>query len=63
MTEILKQSTFSLPKMDCSSEESLMRMALSGKPAVHTLAFDLAARELKVLHTGPSSRCSPRCGR
>lgn len=51
MTEALQQSTFTLSKMDCSSEENLVRMALGGKPGVRSLAFDLPARELKVLHS------------
>ena len=51
MTSNLQQSTFTLPKMDCSSEENLVRMALGGRAGVKSLSFDLPARELKVVHT------------
>lgn len=51
MTANLQQSTFTLPKMDCSSEENLVRMALGGKDGIKSLAFDLPARQLKVVHT------------
>ena len=46
-----QQSAFTLPKMDCSSEENLVRMALGGKEGIQSLRFDLPARELTVLHT------------
>jgi len=45
-------STLSVPKMDCPSEERLIRMALDGRPDVQSLSFDLANRELRVVHTG-----------
>jgi copper chaperone CopZ len=51
MTANLQQSTFTLPKMDCSSEENLVRMALGGKNGIKSLSFDLQARQLKVVHT------------
>lgn len=51
MTANLQQSTFTLPKMDCSSEENLVRMALGGKDGIKSLSFDLPARQLKVVHT------------
>ena len=51
MTPNLQQSTFTLPKMDCSSEENLVRMALGGKDGIKSLSFDLPARQLKVVHT------------
>lgn len=54
MTGTLLQSTFSLPKMDCPSEENIVSMALRGKEGIQTLAFDLPARELRVLHTSPA---------
>lgn len=54
MTGTLLQSTFSLPKMDCPSEENIVSLALRGKEGIQTLAFDSPARELKVLHTSPA---------
>jgi len=49
MTE-LKKTTFNVPKMDCPSEEKLVRMALEGRPGIQTLTFDLGTRRLFVLH-------------
>lgn len=48
-------STLSVPKMDCPSEERLIRMALDGKPDVQSLSFDLSSRELRVVHTGEAA--------
>ncbi|ABE48962.1 cation transporter [Methylobacillus flagellatus] len=48
-------SVFSIPKMDCPSEENLIRMVLGSAPEVGDLTFDLQARELKVLHYGASA--------
>ena len=43
-------STFLIPKMDCSAEEQMVRMALS--PCMKLgLPFDLAQRRLVVFHT------------
>lgn len=50
-----KETTFSIPKMDCPSEENLIRMALSNEPA-HSLRFDLSKRLLVVSHTGEPER-------
>lgn len=48
-------STFSIPKMDCPSEENLIRMALSNVGGVGALSFDLAGRRLTVVHSGEAS--------
>ena len=45
----MKKTIFAIPKMDCPSEEQLIRFALQHE-AVHGLAFDLANRRLTVLH-------------
>jgi len=39
-------------KMDCPSEEQLIRMKLMGTPSVQALAFDIPNRKLEVYHTG-----------
>ena len=49
----MTSSLFSIPKMDCPSEERLVAMALDGLEGVGSLEFDLAARELRVRHAGP----------
>lgn len=51
----MKQTTLSIPKMDCAAEERLIRMALEGQPAVHRLDADLSARQLHVVHEGEPS--------
>ena len=53
---------FSIPGMDCPSEERLIRMALDEVPGVTTLAFDLARRELRILHEGPVEPIAARLG-
>ncbi|HBJ3674008.1 TPA: cation transporter [Acinetobacter baumannii] len=51
-------SYFSIPKMDCSAEEQMVRMALSSNENVEQLYFDLPNRNLKVLHSGEVSEIS-----
>ncbi|MAM59973.1 MAG: sodium:proton antiporter [Maritimibacter sp.] len=45
-------SAFAVPKMDCPSEERMIRLALNGFDEIRTLSFDLSNRRLKVLHDG-----------
>ena len=45
-------SLFSVPGMDCPSEERLIRMALDGTPGLVSVACDLGRREVRVLHSG-----------
>lgn len=49
-----QESSFAVPKMDCPSEENLIRMALSGMGNVQSLDFDLANRQLRITHSGPA---------
>lgn len=46
----VQQSLFSVPKMDCPSEENLIRMALQGVPGISSLSFDLGKRQVTVVH-------------
>lgn len=48
------ESSFEVPKMDCPSEENLIRMALSGMHNVQSLKFDLANGRLQITHSGPA---------
>ena len=48
----MKKTIFKIPKMDCPSEEQLIRMKLSGFNNINTLDFDIAGRPLTVIHTG-----------
>ncbi|WP_417547513.1 cation transporter [Marinobacter segnicrescens] len=43
-------SKYSIPKMDCPSEERMIRMALGGLDNIRGLSFDLGGRTLEVLH-------------
>lgn len=48
----MHKTTFSIPKMDCTAEEQMVRTALRGRDEVVNLLFDLSKRELTVVHTG-----------
>ncbi|MFC3468703.1 cation transporter [Massilia oculi] len=45
-------STLAIPKMDCPSEENMIRMAVADVDGIHSLNFDLSARQLHVAHSG-----------
>ncbi|MEL6974115.1 MAG: cation transporter [Bacteroidota bacterium] len=48
----MKRSLFEIPKMDCPSEENLIRMKLDGIQGIAELNFDIANRKLTVFHSG-----------
>ena len=50
----MKRTLLAIPKMDCPSEERLIRMALDGLDGVEGLQCDLQARTLSVTHRGES---------
>lgn len=50
---ILIKTVFAIPKMDCLAEERLIRMDLEQAEGVIRLDFDLATRQLTVLHDTP----------
>ena len=62
MDATTQRSIFDVPKMDCPSEERMVRIALEGAKIDH-LEFDLAARRLSVWHTdaveGIAARLEP----
>src|SRR5690554_5463321 len=45
-------SRYRVTKMDCPSEERMIRMALGGLSTIQALSFDLPGRTLDVLHNG-----------
>lgn len=51
----LQRTTFHIAKMDCAGEERLVRLALDGAQGVRSLAFDLPARTLTVVHAGQAA--------
>lgn len=48
----MQKSLFEIEKMDCSSEEQLIRMKLQGISAIRHLDFELDSRHLTVYHEG-----------
>ena len=60
MAPPLSRTTFEIPRMDCPSEEQLVRMALGDIPGVHALSFDLPGRRLAVLHEGTAEAVAAR---
>ncbi len=51
---LMKKTVFEIPKMDCPSEENLLRTALDGVSSIKHLDFDIPNRKLAVFHVGPT---------
>lgn len=52
----MNKSVFRISKMDCPSEERIIRMALDGKVEVKSLDFDLSQRSLTAVHADTAKR-------
>lgn len=50
----MEKTIFQIAKMDCPSEESLIRMKLDGISGVKNLEFDIPNRILAVYGGGPN---------
>ncbi|PCH70838.1 MAG: cation transporter [Bacteroidales bacterium] len=48
----MQKTTFKITKMDCPSEENLIRMKLDGISSIKNLDFDIPNRKLSVFHIG-----------
>lgn len=48
----MEKTIFEITKMDCPSEENLIRLKLEGIPSVKNLNFDIPNRRLTVFHSG-----------
>jgi len=48
----MQKSLFEITKMDCPSEENLIRMKLDGISGIANLDFDIPNRKLTVFHSG-----------
>jgi Co/Zn/Cd efflux system component len=48
----MHKTVFEISKMDCPSEENLIRMKLDGNSSIKNLDFDIENRRLTVFHTG-----------
>jgi Co/Zn/Cd efflux system component len=46
------RTTFNISKMDCPSEERMIRMKLEGLTNIKSLQFDIPSRKMEVYHTG-----------
>lgn len=49
-------TVFDIPKMDCPSEERMIRMALENVHGVKKLSFDLPDRKMRAVHQGISQK-------
>ena len=52
----MQKTTFKISKMDCPSEEQMIRMKLADLSNIQSMEFDLPNRELAVFHTGASDQ-------
>lgn len=50
------KTLFKVPKMDCPSEEKIIRLALVETSSIEHLKFDLKNRELTVIHSGTDAQ-------
>lgn len=48
----MNKTIFEITKMDCPSEENLIRMKLDGISSIENLDFDIPNRKLTVFHNG-----------
>ena len=48
----IQKTTFNISKMDCPSEENIIRLKLEELANIKSLQFDIANRKLQVYHTG-----------
>lgn len=55
-----RESVFAVPKMDCPSEERMIRTALDGLPGVRGIECDLAGRKVRVVHDGEAADVEAR---
>ncbi|MFP4506047.1 MAG: cation transporter [Cyclobacteriaceae bacterium] len=58
----MNKTTFRIAKMDCPSEENLLRMQLDELKAVKSLHFDIPQRRLVVVHQGELDKIEKAIG-
>jgi Co/Zn/Cd efflux system component len=56
----MRQTVFAVPKMDCPSEERMIRTALDGLEGIRGIECDLATRKVRVIHDGDPSGAEAR---
>lgn len=59
---VLRESLFAVPKMDCPSEERMIRMALDEVAGVQRIRCDLAERRVSVVHSADAQEIAARLG-
>lgn len=52
----MQKTIFEITKMDCPSEENLIRMKLDGITGIKNLDFDIPNRKLTVFHNGQTNK-------
>ena len=52
----MEKTTFEITKMDCPSEENLIRMKLDGISSIKNLDFDISNRRLTIFHSGQNDQ-------
>ena len=58
----MKKTSYKITKMDCPSEEQLIRMKLSGNSDIRHLDFDIPNRTLAVYHQGDAALITEAIG-
>ena len=53
--DLMQKTIFHISKMDCPSEEQMIRMKLSDYDSIQQLDFEIQDRKLTVMHLGNSS--------
>lgn len=48
----MNKTVFNIPKMDCPSEERLIRLRLEEVPSINNLDFNIPQRQLSIIHEG-----------
>ncbi|MDR3047466.1 MAG: cation transporter [Bacteroidales bacterium] len=56
----MNKTTFKIAKMDCPSEEQIIRMKLNDLKNIQSLEFDIPQRLLHILHTDGNEQISQR---
>jgi len=56
----MQKTTFKITKMDCPSEEQMIRMKLEGLENIRSLEFDIPKRLLHVYHAGSNEQIFQR---
>ena len=54
----MNKTTYNIEKMDCLSEEQIIRMKLEGFPGIKSLQFEIPQRKLFVMHEGDAKPIS-----